>query len=135
MEFPIEGSCQCGQIRYRLLAAPSMIVACHCKECQKLSTSAFSLTAMVDANDIEFSGTMRDWRRKADSGNISAAKFCPECGNRIYHYNPEQPDKIKLKPANLDDTDLIRPAAHIWVSEKQDWFTIPEGVKTFEKQP
>ena len=112
-----------------------MVVACHCKECQKLSTSAFSITAMVNAEDVEFHGEMKDWQRKADSGNISAAKFCPTCGNRIYHFNPEQPNKIKLKPANLDDTSILNPSAHIWVSQKQAWYTIPEGVKTFYEQP
>lgn len=135
IKYPIKGSCQCGQISYELLEPPQMVVACHCKECQKLSTSAFSITAMVDAKSVVFSGEMAHWQRPADSGNISAAKFCPGCGNRIYHYNPDQPDQIKLKPSNLSDTRLIQPVAHVWVSEKQDWFEIPAGVKVFDKQP
>ena len=135
MSYPIEGSCQCGGVKYRLLEAPQMVVACHCKECQKLSTSAFSITAMVKTSDIEFEGEMTEWSRPADSGNISGAKFCPTCGNRIYHFNPAEPDVIKLKPSNLSDTSIIKPVAHVWVSEKQDWYDIPEGVKVFEKQP
>lgn len=133
-EYPIKGACQCGSVTYELLAPPSMIAACHCRECQKLSTSAFSLTAMVDAKDIVFHGEMKEWSRLADSGNQSSAKFCPNCGNRIYHFNPEQPDKIKLKPSTLESTAFIRPDVHIWVSEKQDWYEIPEGVKTAQKQ-
>lgn len=133
--YPIHGACQCGGVTYTLLASPAMVVACHCKECQKLSTSAFSITAMVDAKDVVFEGVMADWSRPADSGNISAAKFCPTCGNRIYHFNPNQPDAIKLKPSNLSDTRVIQPTAHAWVSEKQDWFAIPDGVKQFDKQP
>ena len=135
MTYPIEGSCQCGGVRYRLLAEPLMVVARHCRECQKLSTSAFSITAMVRAEAVEFSGEMQDWSRVADSGNISAAKFCPTCGNRIYHYDPAEPEKIKLKPSNLSDTHIIQPTAHVWVSEKQDWFTLPEGVAVYERQP
>lgn len=135
MTYPIEGSCQCGGVHYRLLAEPLMVVACHCRECQKLSTSAFSITAMVRAEEVEFSGEMQDWSRVADSGNISAAKFCPTCGNRIYHYDPAEPEKIKLKPSNLSDTHIIQPTAHVWVSEKQDWFTLPEGVAVYERQP
>ncbi len=134
-KYPIKGACQCGSVSYTLLAEPDMVVACHCKACQKLSTSAFSLTAMVDAANIVFAGEMHDWSRVADSGNISAAKFCPKCGNRLYHFNPNTPDKIKLKPTTLEDTSILNPAAHIWVSEKQDWFVIPEGTKTFAKQP
>lgn len=135
MSYPINGACQCGGVTYQLLSEPQMVVACHCKECQKLSTSAFSITAMVNADQVKFEGEMADWSRPADSGNISAAKFCPGCGNRIYHYNPAEPDKIKLKASNLSDTSIIKPVAHVWVSEKQDWYTIPEGVKVFDKQP
>ena len=87
MTYPIEGSCQCGGVKYRLLKEPMMVIACHCKECQKLSTSAFSITAMVNASDVEFEGEMAEWSRLADSGNTSAAKFCPTCGNRIYHFS------------------------------------------------
>ncbi len=135
IEYPIEGSCQCGNVTYRLLEAPIMVAACHCRECQKLSTSAFSITAIVKTESVQFSGKMQDWSRGCDSGNISAAKFCPTCGNRIYHYNPEDLATIKLKPSNLNDTRIIEPKIHIWVSEKQDWFQIPEGVKVFDKQP
>ena len=134
MTYPIKGACQCGGVTYQLLSEPKMFVACHCKECQKLSTSAFSITAVVDASQVEFQGEMAEWRRAADSGNVSAAKFCPTCGNRIYHFNPDEPEKIKLKPTNLEDTSIIRPTAHIWVSQKQDWYTIPEGVAVYEGQ-
>ncbi len=134
-KYPIKGACQCGQVTYELLAAPAMVAACHCRECQKLSTSAFSLTAFVDSKNIRFQGEMAEWQRPADSGNISAAKFCTNCGNRLYHYNPAEPDSIKLKPSTLEDTSILNPAIHIWTSEKQDWYQIPEGVKTCEKQP
>ena len=135
MKFPVEGACQCGGVTYQLLAQPLIVVACHCRECQKLSTSAFSITAIVKSEDIIFHGEMKEWSRKADSGNTSGAKFCPTCGNRIYHFNPEDMSTIKLKPSNLTDTSLIQPTVHAWVSEKQSWYTIPQGVQTFEKQP
>jgi len=133
-KYPIKGSCQCGGVQYELLAAPLAVVACHCRECQKLSTSAFSITAVVKAEDIRIQGEMQSWSRYADSGNISEARFCPTCGNRIYHFNPKEPDKLKLKPGTLSDTSMINPTAHIWVSEKQDWYQIPPGVAVFEKQ-
>lgn len=135
LQFPIQGSCQCGAITYQLLEAPLLVAACHCKECQKLSTSAFSITAIVKAESVKFQGEMQDWQRVADSGNISAAKFCPTCGNRIYHVDPNKPATLKLKPSNLTDTRLIQPTVHIWTSQKQQWFDIPEGVETFAEQP
>ncbi|MDO6424458.1 GFA family protein [Saccharophagus degradans] len=135
ISYPLSGSCQCGGVTYTLNEPPLMIVACHCRECQKLSTSAFSITAMVKPEAVVFSGEMSDWSRSSDSGNISAAKFCPTCGNRIYHYNPDDSSTLKLKPSNISDTRVINPTLHVWISEKQDWYQIPEGVKTFQKQP
>jgi hypothetical protein len=135
IKFPIKGACQCGQVTYQLLATPFLVAACHCRQCQKLSTSAFSITAMVNAADINISGAMKEWQRLSDNGNTNIAKFCVKCGNRIYHYNPEQPDKIKLKPSTLFDTRVIKPTMHIWVSEKQDWFNLPNDIECFDKQP
>jgi hypothetical protein len=40
-----------------------------------------------------------------------------------------------LIPSNLSDTGIINPVAHVWVSEKQDWYVIPEGVAVYDKQP
>lgn len=137
MEYPIEGSCQCGQVTYKLFERPKMVLACHCTECQKLATSPFSVTAIVATNSIEFQGEMKEWSRLADSGNKNNAKFCPACGNRIYHYNPDDSEtiKLKLKPVNLSDSSIFEPSAHVWVSEKLDWYQIPDGVKDFEHQP
>jgi len=133
--YPISGACQCGGVRYTLHGAPDSIIACHCRECQKLSTSAFSITAVVPTDRVTFEGEMADWSRSSASGRVNAAKFCPTCGNRIYHYDPGQPGKIKLKPSNLDDTSIIRPTIHVWTREKQDWVTIPDGVSVFATQP
>ncbi|WP_439133352.1 GFA family protein [Pseudomaricurvus sp.] len=133
-EYPLNGACQCKQVRYRLLQAPIMVVCCHCKECQKLSTSAFSITAVVKREHLEFEGDLKHWERSSDSGNINAAAFCPDCGNRMYHFDPQKPDIIKLKPSTLENTGIIKPSKHLWVSEKQNWFEIPEGVEQYPKQ-
>lgn len=137
MKFPIEGSCQCGQVTYKLYESPKMVAACHCTECQKLATGPFSVTAVIPASAIEFTGEMSEWTRIADSGNRNSAKFCPRCGNRIYHYNPDDPAtvKLKLKPVRLDDDTIFKPTAHIWVCEKLSWFELPQGVKIFDTQP
>lgn len=135
-KYPISGSCQCGQVQYQLLAEPSMMVACHCKHCQKLSTSAFSISLFVAQENIRFEGEMQQWSRTADSGNTNTAFFCTNCGNRIYHMNPEQPEIIKLKAgSSLEDTSVIQPQVHLWLSEKQDWYEVPAGVQSFDKQP
>ncbi|TCS42038.1 GFA family protein [Reinekea marinisedimentorum] len=137
MSYPVEGSCQCGQVTFKIHEAPKMVIACHCKECQKLATAPYSVTAVIDYDKIEFSGELKEWSRPADSGNTSTAAFCPDCGNRLYHYNPADKAtlKLKLKPVGLKDDAFYKPTVHVWTDEKQNWVEIPEGVKTFAKQP
>jgi len=134
---PVNASCQCGQVSYVLRKPPVNVLACHCQECQKLSTSPFSVTVIVAAADIEFSGEMREWERQSESGNRNIACFCLGCGNRIYHYDPADDGmvRLKLKPVGLDDCLMLKPTVHLWVSEKQPWYEIPEGVEMFQKQP
>ena len=56
--YPIEGGCDCGSVRYRLLSAPLFVHCCHCRWCQRESGSAFALNAMIEA----------DRRREGDFG-------------------------------------------------------------------
>ncbi|WP_417880868.1 GFA family protein [Vibrio sp.] len=135
VNYPVKGRCQCGSVNFTLKAAPKVVIACHCKECQKLSTSAFSITCVVDAKDIAIQGELKQTSRTADSGNDNIGHFCSGCGNRIYQLNPAAPDMIKFKAAaSLDDTRMIVPTMHVWTSEKQDWVVIPDDVQQFEKQ-
>lgn len=134
VNYPVKGTCQCGQVSFVLKAAPKKVIACHCKECQKLSTSAFSITSVIDKQDIDITGELQQTTRVAESGNTNVGCFCPNCGNRIYQFNPAAPDAIKFKAgSSLDDTSMIVPAVHIWTGEKQAWVTIPDGVPQFEK--
>ena len=135
IKYPITSACRCGEVTYQLTEPPLVVIACHCRECQKLSTSAFSITALVNTTAVTFKGDLKEWRRIADSGNVNGAKFCGTCGNRIFHFNSAGPDKLKLKPSNLSHTQIINPTMHVWVSQKQEWYEIPEEVAQFDKQP
>ncbi|RTZ18325.1 GFA family protein [Vibrio aquaticus] len=137
MSYLVEGACQCGQVSYKLNKPPIAVFACHCIECQKLSTAPFSVTAIVRTEDIDIDGELKEWGRLAESGNKNVAKFCPDCGNRVYHYNPDELStlKLKLKASSEEDHSVFEPQAHVWVSEKQDWYQVPEGVPTYDKQP
>src|SRR5690606_30473532 len=50
---PIEGACRCGHVRIKLTARPLCTAACHCTGCQKMSSSAFSLSAIVPETAFE----------------------------------------------------------------------------------
>jgi hypothetical protein len=79
-KFPVEGGCQCGAVRYRLKAAPLTVYNCHCKDCQRFSGAACSISMVVRNEDFEvLSGQTVRYDRKAESGNVTAANFCAHC--------------------------------------------------------
>lgn len=132
---PLTGSCQCGEIRYEITRRPIATAVCHCLECQKFSASAFSITMLIDADAFRLlSGELKVYERPTDSGGVAACYFCPTCGNRVYHMNPEMPDVLRLKPGGLDDKSQIRPQVHGWVSRAQPWVHIPTDVPTYQYQ-
>jgi hypothetical protein len=50
MKLPQTGACQCGALRYEVTQAPHMIYACHCTDCQRMTSSAFSMAIVLPAD-------------------------------------------------------------------------------------
>lgn len=129
------GGCQCGAVRYTLSLNKLSAYACHCRDCQRHTASAFALSAPMAADAIQVTGELSVWKRTADSGATTSCYFCPACGTRIYHQSDRSPDQITLKAGTLDDTTDIKPRAHFWVSRKQPWIMLDPDAPAFETQP
>ncbi|MDP3174465.1 MAG: GFA family protein [Phenylobacterium sp.] len=50
LPLPWTGACRCAQVRLTISAPPLLTMACHCTECQKMTSSAFSLSAAIPAD-------------------------------------------------------------------------------------
>ena len=131
----LKGSCQCGGISYRINSTSVFSVACHCDDCRKLSGSAFGTSLVVKSEDVEFKGTFKTWERLTDTGRRNIAYFCPDCGNRIYHQDPDAAIVVRLRSGTLDDDVIPEPRVHVFAARKMPWLTFPEHVTLFEKQP
>lgn len=134
MPAPYTGGCQCGSVRYVLAAEPVRAVACHCKECQRQSGSAFGMSMIVPEKSLTVTGSTKRFTRIADNGNQNTGVFCPECGVRIYQIPQYIKDVLVLKPGTLDDTSWVRPNYFVWMKSGQGWVPVPEGVKALDGQ-
>ena len=47
MNLPQTGGCLCGKIRYEITETPQLVYTCHCVDCQRLTSSAFSIGIVV----------------------------------------------------------------------------------------
>ena len=134
MPAPYTGGCQCGRVRYELTTEPVRIVACHCKECQRQSGSAFGMSMLVPQAALKVSGETRAYTRIADSGNENTGYFCPNCGNRIYQVPKYAPGMLVLKPGTLDDASWLKPNYFVWMKRAQGWVVVPDGVRALEDE-
>lgn len=131
-----EGGRQCGAVRYRLTGEPKFLAACHCKECQRQSGSAFGMSLLMGAQDFQLlSGELKVFERSSESGRTIGCAFCPECGVRIYHEPRYVEGVLNIRAGTLDDTSWLQPQVHVWTRSKQPWLELPEGTSTHDTQP
>lgn len=129
------GSCQCGQIQYTVEGESLMTYACHCKDCQKRTGSAFSMGAVYPLTALSVTGELTAWKRVSDDGHSNTRFSCSGCGNIIYGVGSATASIIKLQPGTLDASENVTIDAHIWTRSAQAWLQLPEGVVTHETQP
>ena len=114
------GRCQCGGVRFTLSKAPWFTAVCHCWECQRLSSSAFSMSQLVHRDDFSVEGELAQYDRSSASGRTTRCFFCPTCGNRIFHDNGPDDTLVRVK-AIPDDISKVRPNAQFWMASRQPW--------------
>lgn len=120
----------CGECRMRVSIAPIITMACHCKGCQKLSASAFSLTAMVPADGFELI------KGKTQIGALHGDNpfhYCSKCLNWLYTSLADAPF-VNVRPTMFESPQWSTPFIESYVSEKLPWATTPAR-HSFEKFP
>lgn len=132
-EFPVEGGCQCGAVRYRLKASPLSVYNCHCKDCQRFSGAGWSMSMIVRDEDVEvLSGETARYDRKADSGNVVAMHFCAHCHGWMWNIPAILGIRV-MRAGTLDDMDWARPVGNIWTDSKAAWAEIAPALTNFNK--
>lgn len=131
-----EGSCQCGEVHYRVSGTPVTLFACHCTDCQRQSSSAFGMALWVKDATVDLErGVLKRWLRDMPSGRTMECSFCPTCGTRIFHQVMGQSEIISIKPGTLNDTRWLNPAGHIWVGSAQPWLQLDPACLQYAGNP
>jgi hypothetical protein len=127
------GGCACGKVRYRLTAAPLIVHACHCRDCQRLTGGAFATNIWIERNRVDTDHTaLRSVMLKGGSGKPHEVFSCPQCGTAIYSkYHAAPGDTVLLRAGTLDRPENVQPDVHIFTRSKLPWFQLPEGVPAF----
>ena len=131
MNIDVEGGCRCGQVRFRATATPLLTMACHCRGCQKMTSSAFSLSAAIPAEGFEVT------QGEPVIGGLHGASkhyFCPHCMSWMFT-RPEGIDFfVNVRSTLFDDAEWSEPFMETWTSESLPWARTP-AVHSFEALP
>lgn len=128
---PWEGGCRCGQVRFKVTAAPILTMACHCTGCQRMSASAFSLSAAIPSEGFTVTAG------EPVIGGLHGADrhhFCPHCMSWMFTRPGGMDWFVNLRPTMLDEPSWFVPFIETYTSEKLPWATTP-AVHSFETFP
>ena len=125
-----DGGCECGAVRYRMLAEPIFVNCCHCRDCQKVTGSAFAINALIEVEQIDVTSG-------ADAlATDNGASRCSECKTLLWAEHPDFGQRVKfLRVGTLDEAERISPDAHFFVRSKHPWVTIPDDIPAFDTLP
>lgn len=134
-KLPIQGGCNCGEVRYLVTRPPLAAYICHCHLCQKRTGSAFSMSMVIPADGFELvAGNPLRKERIAAGGAKSISLVCASCYSRINTQREGSPT-LNVRAGTLDDTSWLRPVAQIWTSSAQPWALVRDNILSFEEQP
>jgi len=130
----IHGGCRCGAVRYTLaLDALPRTYACHCRDCQTWSGSAFSQQSFLSESSLRVTGPLAVYELTTPSGSLSIQRMCAVCHARVYNSNSSRPGVLVVRAGTLDRSDELDVVAHIWVKRKQPWLELPTHVPAWRE--
>src|SRR4051812_49878856 len=107
-DYPLEGGCNCGAVRFEVTAPLVKASYCHCKRCQRRTGTAVSVSAHPAEGTfgiVAGADRLRQW--KPESGGYKY--FCGDCGSQIFADHPPPADPIGLPMGALPDDPRVPP--------------------------
>ncbi|MFT4713441.1 MAG: hypothetical protein ACJAVI_000037 [Candidatus Azotimanducaceae bacterium] len=133
IRLPAAGGCRCGKCRYHFDATPFVSYTCHCRECQKITGTAFLTCMQIPAEALIISsGKLSIDQRTADSGNLLRTNFCQLCSSTLFAENSARPRVCTIHVGSLDHPEEVEVSAHIWIKQKLPWVALPLHHRIFQ---
>lgn len=124
LTLPMTGHCRCGQVEVRVTAPPLLTGACHCTGCQRMSSSAFSLSVAISHDSFEV--TKGEPVIGGMHGDEARHFHCPHCKSWMFTRTGSGANAfVNLRPTMLEDASWFVPFIDSYTSEKLPWATTP----------
>ena len=132
----LSGACRCGRLRYQVVGRPRAVNCCHCRDCQRLTGSAFAVNAVYSTAQVELLGSEWSEQDVATDSDGGRAWRCFDCGVLLFADHPGFGDALRfVRVGTLDAGERLVPDAHYFVRSKHPWVVIPDGVPAWQTLP
>ncbi|WP_456237541.1 GFA family protein [Jannaschia ovalis] len=125
------GECRCGRVRLRATAAPLITSACHCRGCQRMTASAFLLSALLPSDAFEVAGATR-------IGGLHGPEqhhhHCDHCCSWLFTRIEGMPEFVNLRATMFDAPDWCVPFLETARDEALPWVATP-AIRSFGGLP
>jgi len=130
----MEGGCACGAIRYKLAEPPLIVHACHCRDCQRITGSAFVINLWIERKFVEAAGQPpKSFKLAGGSGQTHEVFFCGDCGTYVWsRYHGAPGDALFVRAGTLDRPEAVKPDVHIFTRSKLPWLDLPADVPAYK---
>ena len=122
------GGCVCGQVRYSVSGLLADVIACHCRECRRMSGHVFAATA---ASRDRFDITVATGLGWYQSSETSRRGFCRTCGSSLF-FDHGDAEPIGIAAGSFDGDPRLKLAAHIYVDEAGGYYPLDDGGARFD---
>ena len=131
-----QGACICGFVRYEIVAEPITLFACHCSDCQTVTGSGFVLALRVPYRGVSvIQGESKAYERTEADERKRIIHRCPHCLTVLWSERPDSKEYVTIYAGTLDDSPTLRPVAHIWARDAQQWIMLPKEALLYDENP
>jgi len=119
----VDGGCHCGRVTYEADISPQDVGICHCTDCQRLTGSAFRVTAATSRSNFRITaGDPKCYTKIGDSGQKRLQYFCDFCGSPIFTSGEgEAADDVGIRVGTINQRRDLSPRYQIWCSSQLSW--------------
>ena len=126
----LNGSCECGAVRYRVADEFLYAANCHCSNCRAATGSAFKAFAGIQREKLEITDGADSLLVYGDD-DLNHTR-CGVCGSLLFSVVRDG-GYVHVALGSLDDEPSIRPTEHIFVGSKAPWFEITDDLPQAEE--
>ena len=112
---PTTGGCRCGKVRFAITAAPLLTMLCHCRGCQRMTASAFSLSVPIPRQGFAVT------HGQSEPGGLHAPgqdhRHCGWCKSWLYTELDPAMGFVNVRATMFDETAWFVPFVETCTNE------------------